>query len=382
MARANSKPVDNNPTLKYEMFGFDEQNNDVNIPLSSIYNLIKISTTGISHNYICDSSVLEQGKFVPDSLVFNEITSFKLNNLDSYGSDMLSFFSLLSSKKDDLFLKINILGKSDFAVYKILSIDYSDNDFIIAVSLYKNISVGELTLKDNCYFDFLLERESDFSDTQLDRLKDSVYENISQTISVSPPSFEKGVPTNLTFTWRVTKNDDTLNTVTVDGVDKISEATGINRTYTVNNQVASRSVALVTNLTRNTVTGSTFTLTNSATSNAYVPQFKGQLADSLAADSYVLADLSTLTKLIQPGVGMSLAKDFTNKYGVIITKTEINKIVFSVAPEPLSIGNWDDGTSYFYKKSITLTLANGGTETMFLYRTRQLLNATTTFIIS
>jgi hypothetical protein len=221
-----------------------------------------------------------------------------------------------------------------------------------------------------------------FTDTQEDRLRDSVYEDLTQTLSVSPTSFEKGVSTNLTFTWKVTKNDDTLNTVTVDNIDKLNEATGINRTYVVNNQIATKSVQLAVNLTRNTVIPETFTETSTVTSNGYVPQFKGQLADTLSANTYNLTDFSATTKLIQNGKNMSLSETFTNKYAVILTKTAISQIVLSVAPEPLSIGTWDDGVSYFYEKVVTLTLADGSTESMFLYRTRQLLNATTTFNIS
>ena len=39
MARANSKPVDNLPTVAYEVFGFDVDGSDVNIPISAIVNL-------------------------------------------------------------------------------------------------------------------------------------------------------------------------------------------------------------------------------------------------------------------------------------------------------------------------------------------------------
>ena len=39
MPKANRKPVNTNPTLEYEIFGFDEQGKDVNIPYSVFVNL-------------------------------------------------------------------------------------------------------------------------------------------------------------------------------------------------------------------------------------------------------------------------------------------------------------------------------------------------------
>ena len=41
MARANSKPVENNPSLDSEVFGFDPSGNDINITLRSIVELIQ-----------------------------------------------------------------------------------------------------------------------------------------------------------------------------------------------------------------------------------------------------------------------------------------------------------------------------------------------------
>lgn len=372
MARASSKPVYINPTLNDKVFGFKKNGEDVTIPLNSIYNLIKISTTGIPHNYICDSSALEQGKFVPDSLVFNEITRFKLNNLDSYGSDMLSFFSLLSSKKDDLFLKINILGKSDFAVYKISSIDYSYNDFIIEVSLYKNISVGELTLKDNCYFDFLLEREPDFSDTQLDRLKDSVYLETVKSISVLPSSFEKGLATNLVFTWNVDKKDDTLGYVQVDGITKTEEATGINRTYTVENEVASKTVTLTVQATKNNTVGGSYTTNTQATATAIIPQYYGKVA---SADVPLLTyvGLQTYTKFLSASSAKSVNQSYTNEK-LFFLSINANAIIKDI--------NGFDVTSAFTKSTVTMKLADGTDQSITQYLLTNPINSTGTYTIN
>jgi hypothetical protein len=45
MGRANNKPLNSNPNLNFEIFGFDEQGNDINIPLSAISNLISSSVS-------------------------------------------------------------------------------------------------------------------------------------------------------------------------------------------------------------------------------------------------------------------------------------------------------------------------------------------------
>ena len=45
MGRANNKPLNSNPNLNFEIFGFDEHGNDINIPLSAISNLISSSVS-------------------------------------------------------------------------------------------------------------------------------------------------------------------------------------------------------------------------------------------------------------------------------------------------------------------------------------------------
>lgn len=44
MGRANNKTVNSNPTLDFEIFGFDEDGKDINIPLSAIAGLINSET--------------------------------------------------------------------------------------------------------------------------------------------------------------------------------------------------------------------------------------------------------------------------------------------------------------------------------------------------
>lgn len=221
-----------------------------------------------------------------------------------------------------------------------------------------------------------------FSESLENRLLDSVYENLSQSISVSPTSFEKGVETDLTFTWRVTKNDDTLNSVTVDEQDKLSEATGVNRTYTVNNQVKTKTIALVTNLTRNTVTGSTFTLTNTATSNAYVPQFTGKTGFSL--NNYDNISYSFLTdnldKHIQNNHSIDFTKTYTGEKSWILS-TKNNVTIKDGNDFTLTVGGQFDST-FWILREVTFLLENGNVETGYLYISRDTLNGTFTFKIS
>lgn len=384
MSRANNKRVESNPSLDYEVFGFDVLGNDVNIPLGSIVDLAAKASTGVSNKFTLTDTVIGNGSFTTNSLDFASVTDLNFFNNDSSGLSQLDFYNLLDDNKDALVLVLTEVGFEINVVFKIISVSYNTGGSTtnFQVELFSGLDRGIFKSGSTYTIKPEIERSRDFTQTQVNRVKDSVYEEVVKTVSVAPTSFEKGVSTDLVFTWNVDKKDDTLGYVQIDGNTVTNEATGVNRTYLTNGQVATKGVFLTVNVIRNNTTGGSFTTNILATANGYVPQFKGQLASTLAADAYFISDFNTITKLIQNGKNMTISETFSNKYAVILTKEAITQIVFSVAPEPLSIGNWDDGVSYFYRKTVTLTLADGTVETMFLYRTRQLLNATTTFNIS
>lgn len=226
----------------------------------------------------------------------------------------------------------------------------------------------------NRFFNFFEFQE--FTDSQIDRLKDLVYERIVQSISVSPTIFEKGLATNLTFTWNVNKKDDTLNGVLLDGIDKLAEATGINRTYILNSQLTTKTVTLASTVTENDVNEGTRTVTNSVTSTAYIPQYTGAI--SIAEPLYTYVELNVYTKYIQSSNVINFTNTYTDEYAFIISKS--NSLTLKDGNDfALTVGDWTSNTTFFIKKQITTFLSDGTTETMYIYRTREKVNATVTF---
>lgn len=383
MSKASDKPLEKNPTLSKVVMGFDENGGVITMSLSDIKRLFNESvSTGVSNYYLAENT-LANGSFTSNSLEFESTTTLKFFNTDSNGISQLDFFQLLSNNKEDVFLKIRESGQEINAVFRITNVVFNtDSTTSFTVELYQGLKRGSFALTKVYDLDFSIENyqpnwtQTDdtkgdfiigkpFSTEQEARLKDSVYENLSQSISVSPTSFEKGVETDLVFTWRVTKNDDTLNTVTVDGQDKLSEATGVNRTYNVNNQVNSKTVSLVTGYTRNNTTGGSGSVTNSATSTARIPQFYG-LLDTLEPSDYEYDTLnSSLTKYVGTSTTFNIVTiSSTPKYVVFITtksNASIEESGFGV-----SVGDFNS-TSGFWKKQVSITLADGSNQTLYIY---------------
>ncbi len=205
-----------------------------------------------------------------------------------------------------------------------------------------------------------------FSETQADRLKELVYENAIQAISVSPTSFEKGVATNLTFTWKVVKNDDTLTSVTLDGNNVTADADGTNKQYQVANAMTSKSVALQTVLDRN---GTAVNLNNTKTAPAYTPQYIGKMTTAEPIGTYV--GLAAHTKKVQSSSNLTANSALNDEYLFFISTSASKTPKDNLTGFSLSIGNWDDGTAFMIKKTFTTTLANGDTQDITLYRTRE-----------
>lgn len=382
MAKANSKPIDRTPSLEHEVFGFKPDGSDVNITLSSIYDLFGKAASGITNKYVLSESTLAEGSFITNSLAFDEITEITFNNVDSYGTSMVSFFTLLNTNKADLFLKIKKLGFETVGYFKIIGVSFNENSLIVGAELYENISIGFLTLGDNVYLEPVMERSPDFTDTQLNRLKDSVYEAIVQSISVSPTTFEKGLATNLVYTWNVNRRDDTLNVCTVDSIDTLAEATGINRTYNVNGQVATKQVFLSTNVTRNDVGGGSFTTNTSATSTAIIPQYYGLIANGDEAPlTYALLNPDPNTNIKKwlsavSAKSVVLGTDLptpSNQHFFFLS-TNANAAILDV--------NGFNVTPAFTKTTVTMKLADGTDQSITQYKTTLTLNSTGTFTIN
>lgn len=382
MAKAGNYPIEITPSLSHEVFGFKPDGSDVNIPLSSIYNLFGKAASGVTNKYVLSKSTLAEGSFVTNSLLFDEIAGITFNNVDSYGTSMVSFFTLLNTNKRTLLLKIKKMGFETSAYFKIIGITFNANTLTLSVSLYNNLKLGVLTLGDEVYVDVELENSLLLTENQIDRLRDSVYLPIIQSISVSPTTFEKGLATNLVFTWNVDKKDDTLNTCTVDSIDKLAEATGVNRTYNVNGQVGTKTVSLVTEVTRNDVSGGSFTTSSQATSTEIIPQYFGLVASGDEAPlTYALLNPdpnTNLKKFISATSAKSvvLGTDLptpSNQHFFFLS-TNANAVIIDV--------NGFNVTPAFTKTTVTMKLADGTDQSITQYKTTLTLNSTGTFTIN
>jgi hypothetical protein len=211
-----------------------------------------------------------------------------------------------------------------------------------------------------------------FTDTQEDRLRDSVYEDLTQTLSVSPTSFEKGVSTNLVYTWNVNKRDDTLNTTTLNGEDKLAEATGVNRTYNINSQVGTKTISLVSNVTKNNTTGGTIVITNNVTSSERIPQYFGKVVDgNIPLLTY--AELQNYTKFLSTSSAKSVTQGYTNEK-MFFLSINTNAVILD--------GNGFNVTPAFTKSTVTIKLADGTDQTITQYLLNNPLNSTGTYIIN
>lgn len=324
-------------------------------------------------HFTLKNTSIESGTFTTDSLNFDSLTYFRFNNIDSFNRNMISYFELIFDSKDDIFLKIKNNDSDDLSYLKVSNVIFNEDDTTtIFLSKFNSLSLGQLDLESQYQFELAMERSPDFSDSQLNRLKDSVYENLIQTLSVSPTSFEKGVQTNLIFTWNTNKRDDTLNSVLLDGIDKIDEATGVNRTYTLSNQINSRTVSLITGVTRNDVSGGVFSDTKTATSTERIPQYYGLIADG---DSPILTylGLQNYTKFISSSSAKSITETYVNQR-LLILSINSNAIILD--------GNGFNVTSAFVKSTVTMKLANEVDQSITQYLLTNPLNSTGTYTIN
>ena len=88
-----------------------------------------------------------------------------------------------------------------------------------------------------------------------------------------------------------------------------------------------------------------------------------------------------LTKVVQSGDNQSAALTLSNQYAYFVSTNE-NATIKDGNGFSQTVGAWNDGVSEFYKKRISVTLADGQTESMSIYRTRTQKNTTVTYNLS
>jgi hypothetical protein len=206
---------------------------------------------------------------------------------------------------------------------------------------------------------------SPFTETQEDRLKALVYENATQTLTANPTFSEKGVDTQITYTWNVNDNDDTLISVDLDENNVLADADGTNTTYQKNSN-STITITLATVVNRN---GQNIAINTPRQVPFYIPQYIGKTAD-LEPD-YAHESLGDFTKKVQSSTNLSVEITLNDEYLFFIVNSNSKQPKDNLTGFNLSIGEWNSTTAFFIKKTVTITLADGSTENATICRTRE-----------
>ena len=230
----------------------------------------------------------------------------------------------------------------------------------------------------NRKFNFFLGEafDSDFAA----RLRDLVYKDATASLSLNQSPIEKGLETEIIFSWVITPNDDTFDGFTFDGVAVPSTSQAFNLTETTTKTL---SVDLKRTKDLSQV-AEDVNLSVSKTVYFYSPQYVGKLSSvTLEPSSYTVANLNSISdsKYVMSSDTITASGTYSNEFAFFITNS--NSTVFKDGNDfTLSVGDFNSTTAFIIKKSVTVTLANGSTETMYFYRTRETVNTTTTFKLS
>lgn len=209
-----------------------------------------------------------------------------------------------------------------------------------------------------------------FNKAQYEKLLSLIYTNGTSTISVSPSSGERGVSAALTVNYNITSNDDVFGTANIN--QGIGDVTGDidagNQSESGGNSTVNKTFTMSLSYTRN---GESKTENKTATYNTYIPQWAGWSAEEDFLNSYSsINSEANFQKYIQSSASINKANSPTGEYIWFISNKN-NAVIRDTNDFVQTVGDWDDKTSEFYRKPLTLTLADGiTTVTVYLYRSR------------
>lgn len=200
------------------------------------------------------------------------------------------------------------------------------------------------------------------TDEEYEKLKNLFYKIHTAVFNVAPASGEKGVATTVTFSYNITPNDDTVTSVNIPDASNLQPTSG---TAVFNNVVDTLAKTLTVNYRENGETIKNKTYNKSYV--AYVPQWGGK-SSLQDINSYDVAD-EQLTKKIQASSAYDIIIQPANEY-VYFLNTNGNARIFDQNNFEQTIGDWGNNSTEFYKKQIIISLKDGTSQVMYLYRTR------------
>ena len=213
-------------------------------------------------------------------------------------------------------------------------------------------------------FNFFLE--GSFDDDFAARLRELVYKEAVTTLTPNKNTLEKGLETQVIFSWSFTANDDTFISFTFDGasVPSTSQAFNLSNTST---KTLIYTVFRTKDLSQ---PAETVNISRLATVNFYAPQFIGKTSSDLDANTYTLADFASATKVISSSTTQIFNSSLSDEYFYFVLNSS-SKASFTDLKTNfnLTVGAWGSGEA-IWKKTITLTLADGSSQSTTLYRAK------------
>ena len=219
-----------------------------------------------------------------------------------------------------------------------------------------------------------------FTPEQCAALKALVYSNYSAAFTVTPATGERGVNVPLTLNYNIASNNDNITAASISqGIGSVlSNVNTGAKTVSGGSKAVTTAYVLTIGFTRN---GSASSETRTVTYTPNNPQWAGvsSAADFTASDYAAINGTAGFTKYLQGNSVISKAMAPTAQYMWFIVTAGTGTITGNGFT--YSIGSWGDSATFFWRKPLTITLADGSnTATVYLIRTRELQNSSITFI--
>ena len=189
-----------------------------------------------------------------------------------------------------------------------------------------------------------------FTEVQADKILNLIFVNAVLSLSVTPTTFEKNKQTTATWTYTITLNDNTLSSITFDGVNLDLNLSG-NQSFNI---FGTTSKQIDTVYVENSTDSKT------ATSTALEPQYYG-VSDQENFNGSTYLNLTNLTKTVQSSPSISQTISPNNQY-VYFLSTKSNAVIRD--------GNGFNNTADFEITLISVEYADGGNQTLYQYRSK------------
>lgn len=199
------------------------------------------------------------------------------------------------------------------------------------------------------------------------KLKALLFTYLEAVINVSPISGEKGVPSELYLTFKIDSNDDEIISALIsNGVGNVLNI--VNQglvSVPLPSSKVSQTYVLIIEYDRK---GQILNETRTTTYNAYVPQFAG--VSSLTDIMTYGAMSSNLTKYVQASNSIAKKSSPVRQY-IWFVSSKSNAVIKDQNDFTQNQGVWNNGSTEFYRKEVTILLADGVTpQTLYLFRSR------------